>query len=80
MQNNGISSYITNIDSFKHAIKSFSINQFKPIFGVNLESGGAFNNMSTRRSTEFTPPERERSPARQRALATQADGCVALYI
>ena len=26
--------------------------------------GGAFNNVSARRATERTPPERERSPAR----------------
>ena len=26
------------------------------------------------------PPERERSPARQQALATQVDSCAALYI
>ena len=37
-------------------------------------------NVSERRATERTPPERERSPARQRAIATQADSCVALYI
>ena len=36
--------------------------------------------MNARRATERTPPERERSSARQRALATQADSCVALYI
>ena len=41
---------------------------------------GAFNNVSARRATKHTPPERERSPARQEALATQADSCVALYI
>ena len=38
---------------------------------------GAFNNASARRATGRTPPERERSPARYRALATQAGWCVA---
>ena len=43
-------------------------------------SRGAFNNVSARHSTKCTHPERERSPARQRVLATQADSCVTLYI
>ena len=43
-------------------------------------TGQMFNNVNARRATEHAPPERERSPARQSALATQADSCVALYI
>ena len=42
---------------------------------------GAFINVSARYATERTPPERERLPARLRALATNsADTYVALYI
>ena len=36
--------------------------------------------MNARRTTDRTPPERERSPSRQSELETQADRCVALYI
>ena len=43
------------------------------IISQTCEYRSAFKTVSARRATERTPPERERSPARQRALATQAD-------
>ena len=63
--------YVINCDTYSGTVSI--------IDAAAREKTGAFNNMSARRATGRTPPERERSPARQRALATQADSCVALY-